>query len=68
MEETSATSAIINYLVGNRIIDEKTAESITAEASADDSSLGSVLINNGYFSKDDLLILLLGFYKSVIFF
>ncbi|MDR0666243.1 MAG: GspE/PulE family protein [Campylobacteraceae bacterium] len=64
MEETSATGAIINYLVGNRIIDEKTAESITAEASADDSSLGSVLINNGYFSKDDLLILLLGFYKS----
>ncbi|MDR2081411.1 MAG: GspE/PulE family protein [Campylobacteraceae bacterium] len=64
MEETSATSAIINYLVGNRIIDEKTAESITTEASADGSSLGSVLINNGYFSKDDLLILLLGFYKS----
>ncbi|MDR2790343.1 MAG: GspE/PulE family protein [Campylobacteraceae bacterium] len=64
MEETSATNAIINYLVGNRIIDEKTAESITTEASADDSSLGSVLINNGYFSKDDLLILLLGFYKS----
>jgi general secretion pathway protein E len=64
MEEISATNAIINYLVGNRIIDEKTAESITAEASADDSSLGSVLINNGYFSKDDLLILLLGFYKS----
>ncbi|MDR1976956.1 MAG: GspE/PulE family protein [Campylobacteraceae bacterium] len=64
MEETSATNAIINYLVGNRIIDEQTAEKIKEEAAQDDSSLGSVLINSGYFSKDDLLILLLGFYKS----
>jgi general secretion pathway protein E len=60
----SATNAIINYLVGNRIIDEKTAENIQIAASQDGSSLGSALIDSGYFSKDDLLILLLGFYKS----
>ncbi|MDR1460095.1 MAG: GspE/PulE family protein [Campylobacteraceae bacterium] len=59
-----ATSAIISYLVGNRIIDEKTAENIQIAASQDGSSLGSALIDSGYFSKDDLLILLLGFYKS----
>ncbi|MDR0762338.1 MAG: GspE/PulE family protein [Campylobacteraceae bacterium] len=64
MEELAAADAIINYLVGNRIIDEQTAENIKDEAAKDDSSLGSVLIDNGYFSKDDLLILLLGFYKS----
>ncbi|MDR3177787.1 MAG: GspE/PulE family protein [Campylobacteraceae bacterium] len=61
---TSATNAIISYLVGNRIIDEKTAENIQIAASQEGSSLGSVLIDSGYFSKDDLLILLLGFYKS----
>ncbi|MDR0408243.1 MAG: GspE/PulE family protein [Campylobacteraceae bacterium] len=59
-----ATNAIISYLVGNRIIDEKTAENIQIAASQDGSSLGSALIDSGYFSKDDLLILLLGFYKS----
>ncbi|MDR1285777.1 MAG: GspE/PulE family protein [Campylobacteraceae bacterium] len=59
-----ATSAIISYLVGNRIIDEKTAENIQIAASQEGSSLGSALIDSGYFSKDDLLILLLGFYKS----
>ncbi|MDR1007015.1 MAG: GspE/PulE family protein [Campylobacteraceae bacterium] len=64
MEELGAADAIINYLVGNRIIDEQTAEKIKSEAANDDSSLGSVLIDSGYFSKDDLLILLLGFYKS----
>ncbi|MDR2635610.1 MAG: GspE/PulE family protein [Campylobacteraceae bacterium] len=64
MEEVGAVDAIINYLVGNRIIDEQTAEKIKNEAAQDDSSLGSVLIDSGYFSKDDLLILLLGFYKS----
>jgi general secretion pathway protein E len=64
MEEIKATDAIINYLVGNRIIDEQTAEKIKEEADKDDSSLGSVLIDSGYFSQDDLLILLLGFYKS----
>jgi general secretion pathway protein E len=59
-----ATSAIINYLVGNRIIDEKSAENIQIAASQEGSSLGSALIDSGFFSKDDLLILLLGFYKS----
>jgi general secretion pathway protein E len=59
-----ATSAIINYLVGNRIIDERTAENIQIAASQEGSSLGSALIDSGFFSKDDLLILLLGFYRS----
>jgi general secretion pathway protein E len=64
MNTIDATSAIINYLVGNRIIDEKTAENIKIAASQEGSTLGSALIDSGFFSKDDLLILLLGFYKS----
>ncbi|MDR2342557.1 MAG: GspE/PulE family protein [Campylobacteraceae bacterium] len=64
MTNIGATNAIISYLVGNRIIDEATAENIQIAASQEGSSLGSALIDSGYFSKDDLLILLLGFYKS----
>lgn len=63
---TDAKKAVISYLIGNRIIDEQTAEQINALTEEDDSglNLGQVLVGNNYFTHDDLMILLVGFYRS----
>ncbi|MFV0481397.1 MAG: GspE/PulE family protein [Campylobacteraceae bacterium] len=61
---TSATKAVISYLIGNRVIDEQTASQVEKLSREEGLTIGSVLIENGYFTKEDLLILLIGFYKS----
>lgn len=61
---TNATGAIISYLIGNRIIDEQTAQEIQLQTKEENATIGTVLVDNDYFTKDDLLILLIGFFKS----
>ena len=59
-----AKKAVMSYLVGNRVIDEQTALELEELSTKENSTLGSTLINSGYFTKEDLIILLLGFYKN----
>lgn len=61
---SSARKAVISYLVRNRIIDEQTANEIEQLIGDGNTTIGMVLLDNGYFTKDDLLILLVGFYRS----
>ena len=59
-----ATKKILNYLIQNRIIDENSANEISSQLENSKDTLGDILIKNGYFGKEDLLILIIEFYKK----
>lgn len=58
------TKKILNYLIQNRIIDENSANEISEQLENSKDTLGDILIKNGYFGKEDLLILIIEFYKK----
>ena len=54
-----ASKKTLNYFISNRIIDEQTAIEIKNKIEQDHKSLGSILMEEGYFSKDGLILLLM---------
>ena len=55
---------ILNYLIQNRIIDENSAQQILKQLENSKDTLGDILIKNNLFTKEDLNILLIEFYKK----
>lgn len=60
------TETIISFLIQNRVIDENSAKEIKELSEKENATLGSVLLGNGYFDKETLVILLVDFYKNGI--
>ncbi len=59
-----ASKKTLNYFISNRIIDEPTAIEIKNKIEQDHKSLGYILMEEGYFGKEDLIILLIEFFKK----
>ena len=59
-----ASKRTLNYLISNRIIDKQTAIDIKDKIEKEHKSLGSILVEQEYFSKEDLMIFLIEFYKK----
>lgn len=56
---------LLTYLIHNRIIDELTATKIKNEIKENSAKvLGEILIENNFFTKEDLLILVIEFFKK----
>lgn len=59
------TTTLLTYLIQNRIIDENTAHRIQNEAKQNDQkALGEILLENRLFTKEDLFILVIEFFKK----
>lgn len=59
------TTALLSYLLHNRIIDEKSASYIKEEMQQNNhKTLGEILLENKLFTKENLLILLIEFFKK----
>jgi general secretion pathway protein E len=58
------TKNLLNDLIKNRIIDENSANKISQKLETTKSTLGDILVQHGFFSKEDLLILVIEFYKK----
>ncbi len=59
------TNTLLTYLLYNRIIDENTALIIKEHIKTTPNKvLGEILLDNNFFTKDDLFILVLDFYKK----
>jgi len=61
---SKATGNFLNYLVQNRIIDDNSASQISKQIEESKDILGNILLENGLFSKDDLNLLVIEFYKK----
>ena len=58
-------SILLTYLINNRIIDENTATFIREEAKTNQHKvIGDILLENKLFTREDLQILVLEFYKK----
>jgi general secretion pathway protein E len=58
-------STLLTYLVHNRIVDEQTAAFIKEESKAKNNMvIGDILLENNLFTKEDLQILVLEFFKK----
>lgn len=58
-------SILLTYLINNRIIDEQTAAFIKEEAKINHHKvIGDILLENNLFTKEDLQILVLEFFKK----
>ena len=59
------TTPLLTYLIHNRIIDENTATKIKEEIKQNTHKvLGEILLENNFFTKNDLLILVIEFFKK----
>jgi len=60
------TTTILTYLINNRIIDENAAAKIKEEIATHNSHkvLGEILLEKNFFTKEDLLILVIEFFKK----
>lgn len=61
---SKATGNFLNYLIQNRIIDENSASQISLQLDESKELLGNILIQNRLFSKEDLILLVIEFYKK----
>ncbi len=61
---SNVTNSLLHYLIDNRIIDENSAHQISKKLQTSKSNLGDILIQNGFFAKEDMLILVIEFYKK----
>lgn len=61
---SNATDTLLRYLIENRIIDDNSAGDISKKLQETKLNLGDILIQNGFFTKDDMLILVIEFYKK----
>jgi general secretion pathway protein E len=55
---------LLKQLIQNRIIDENSASQVLEQLETTKDTLGDILIQNNYFSKEDMLLLVLEFYKK----
>ena len=62
MSETAKN--LLNYLTENRILDEESATLISDQLENSKEILGDLLVENGFFDKDDMLTLVIEFYKK----
>jgi general secretion pathway protein E len=62
MSDTKKT--LINYLIQNRIVDQNSATQISKQLEDSKETFGSILVKNGYFAQEDLLILAIELYKK----
>lgn len=59
------TTTLLSYLIHNQIIDEKSAAEIKEELQQSSHKiLGEILLKNNIISKDDLLIIIIDFFKK----
>ncbi len=59
------TATLLTYLIQNRIIDENSATKIKEEAKNNSQKvIGEILLENNFFTKEDLLILVIEFFKK----
>jgi len=59
------TNTLLTYLIHNRIIDETSAAKIKDEIKQNSHKvLGEILLENNFFTKEDLLILVIEFFKK----
>ncbi|MDD3463754.1 MAG: GspE/PulE family protein [Sulfurospirillaceae bacterium] len=59
------TSTLLTHLVSNRVVDENTAAKIQQEIREDSTkNIGDILLENDFFTRDDLLILVVEFFKK----
>ena len=59
------TTTLLTYLIHNRIIDENSAAKIKEETKQNNHKvLGEILLENNFFTKEDLLILVIEFFKK----
>jgi len=61
---SEATNDILNHLIQNRIVDQDSANKILEQMTSSRDILGDILLQNNYFSKEDMLILVIEFYKK----
>ena len=57
-------NSFLNYLIQNRIIDENSANQISKQLEESKDIIGNLLIKNDFFSKEDLILLVIEFYKK----
>src|SRR5660397_276689 len=55
---------LLKQLIQNRIIDENSASQVLKQLETTKDTLGDILIQNNYFSKEDMLLLVVEFYKK----
>ena len=61
---SKATQNFLNYLIQNRIIDENSANQISDQVNDNKELLSDILIKNDLFTQDDLMLLVIEFYKQ----
>lgn len=61
---SDVTHNLIQYLIQNRIVDENSAKNISQQLDSSKETLGDILLKNGYFEKEDMLILVIEFFKK----
>ncbi len=58
------TKKLLNYLLNNRVVDEHSAKVIKNKIEEEHVSIGTVLVEEGYFPQENMLILLMEFFKK----
>ncbi len=61
---SKATDNFLTYLIKNRIIDENSANQVSERLKDTKDLLGDILVDNGYFGQEDLILLVIEFYKK----
>ncbi len=61
---SNKTNNLFKYLIENRIIDDNSAKILSKQLDNSKSNLGDVLVKNGFFAKEDILILAIEMYKK----
>lgn len=61
----NSTTTLLTYLIHNKILDEKSATEIKEELEENNHKiLGDILLNNNIITKEDLLVLIIDFFKK----
>lgn len=61
---SNPTHTMINYLIRNRIINEAVAKKIETHAAGSEKNIGEILLDEGFFTYDDLMMVLSELYKN----
>jgi len=58
------TDNLLKYLINDRIIDKNSADEISKKVENSKDIIGDILVKNGFFAKEDLLLLNIEYYKK----
>lgn len=61
---SSIADNLLKQLINNRIIDQISADNVLQELENSKHNLGDILVQNNYFSKEDMLLFVIEFYKK----